>query len=371
MLDATIVLMVCGWLVGWWAWGRPRRLEPAGPPPARRPGRPSMSIIIPARDEAHVLPLLLGDLATCRPAGSEVIVVDDESADGTAAVAAAHDFVTVLRAGERPTGWVGKAWACHVGFGRAGSQTLCFLDADVRVAPGALEALAAQLARDGGLVSVQPWHVTERPYEQASALFGVVAMMGIGAGDRGGPDGAFGPVMITDRADYERAGGHAAIRDEIVEDLAMAAAYRRRGLDVSVLTGGELFRFRMYPAGVRSLVQGWTKNFATGAADTDALRLVAVVVWLSAMGTTLGVTWDAWAGSRPPAVAAAGVAAFAVQLLVMFRRVGRFGPGTAALYPLWLATFFAIFARSLWCTVVRKEVAWRGRAVPLGTGRTT
>jgi 4,4'-diaponeurosporenoate glycosyltransferase len=371
MLDATMVLMVCGWLLGWWAWGRPQRLEPGDLPTRRRPGRPSMSIIIPARDEARVLPLLLDDLARFRPAGSEVIVVDDESDDGTAAVAAAHDFVTVLSAGDRPAGWVGKAWACHVGVGSASAQTLCFLDADVRVAPGALEAAAARLAGDGGLVSVQPWHTTERPYEQASAFFGVVAMMGIGAGDRRGPEGAFGPVMVTDRADYDRVGGHTAIRGEIVEDLAMAEAYRRNGLGVSVYTGGDLFRFRMYPAGVRSLVQGWTKNFATGAADTHAPRLAAIVVWLSAMGTTLGVTWDAVAGSRPVAVAVAGVAAFTLQLWVMFRRVGRFGPGTAVLFPLWMATFLAIFARSLWCTVVRKEVAWRGRAVPLGTGRAT
>ncbi len=327
-----------------------------------------MSVIIPARDEASTLPLLLDDLVAARPLGAEVIVVDDHSSDDTRDIAASYDFVTVVMNDEPPPGWTGKASACQAGADAAGAEVLCFLDADVRVQPGALEAVADQLWLRGGLVSVQPWHATEQPYEQASALFGVIALMGIGAGSRSEPDGAFGPVLMTHRSDYERVGGHRSVRSEVVEDIAIARRYHDSDRSISVFTGAPTLTFRMYPHGLRTVVQGWTKNFATGAATTRLPRLAAIVVWLVAMGTAATIAWDAAHGSRSLWVAVALYGGFVAQLRVMARPVGRFSTVTFLLFPVLLAFFFFVFFRSLWCTVVRQEVSWRGRAIPLGAG---
>ncbi len=365
------VLIVCaGWIAGWVAFGRPHRLPPSTTR-ASNLQRPALSVIVPARNEEMSLGELLADLRSNAPEGTEVIVVDDQSSDTTAALAAGFDDVTVLSAGDRPPGWTGKSWACHLGARAAGADALCFVDADVRLGAGAIESVTAAHDRLGGLISIQPWHTTVRPYEQASAIFGVVALMGAGTGEHLDHPCAFGPVLMTSRTDYESVGGHAAALSEVVEDVVLGTLYRSHGLGVSVFTGGGLVQFRMYPKGLRSLVEGFTKNFASGAANTPLWRLVTIVLWLSAMGTAVAMAWHTLTGTVPFLIGFAAIAAFVVQLRVMFIPVGRFGWLTAAAFPLLMVTFFAVFFRSLWYTLVRHEVRWSGRALPLRADHTT
>jgi 4,4'-diaponeurosporenoate glycosyltransferase len=270
--------------------------------------------------------------------------------------------------------WTGKSWACqhgmqHLrssGWGRPAADgpepVVVFLDADVRLDRTALAAVTAERDRAGGLVSVQPWHETHRPYEQLSCLFNVLAVMGTAVGSRN-PTGAFGPVLVSSLADYDAVGGHASVRDDVVEDLAIARRYRAHDLPVGVLEGGRRIRFRMYPGGLRQLVEGWTKNFAVGAGATRPLRLAAIVLWVTCLGSAAFTLEDSLRGDLPLTTGVALYLAFVVQLWVMFRRVGSFGVVTALLYPVTLVWFVGIFVRSLWRTHVRHSVTWRGRAV--------
>ena len=302
-------------------------------------------VIVPARNEASNLRRLLPTLA-----GWSVVVVDDESDDGTADVARSLGAV-VVDAGARPEGWTGKAWACWRGAqsvaARPDMETLVFLDADTRLEPGGLERIVGE-HRAGELLSVQPLHLTERPYERLSAFFNVVGMMGTDAftplGDRLRPRGAFGPCLVVDRMTYDSIGGHEAVKGDVMDDVALARlapAVRCRG-------GRGTISFRMYPDGPGRLVEGWTKNFASGAGATRPLTLLLVIAWLS--GCISAPFLSPWA-----------YVAYAAQLLWMFRRIGRFGVLTAALYPVPLAFFLAVFARSLVATKLRHTVRWKGR----------
>ena len=229
-----------------------------------------MSVIIPARDEAARLPSLLAALAAAEPRPDEVIVVDDGSTDATGAVAAAHG-ATVVTADALAPGWTGKAAACWQGAATATGEILVFLDADTEPRPHAVAAVAAEAARTGGLVSVQPWHRVERPYEQASAMANLVSVLGAGTG---GPRRrswwrapmAFGPCLALPARVYARIGGHAAVATSVADDVALAERADRAGVGVTALLGEDVIAYRMYPDGWRSLVQGWTKNLATGAA---------------------------------------------------------------------------------------------------------
>ena len=110
-----------------------------------RGGKPSplrLSIIIPARNEAKTLPLLLQDLQTQDFAPYEIIVVNDDSQDETESVARAYS-ATVLSIRDKPAGWVGKCWACQVGAEAATGDSFLFLDADVRLSPDGLGRIAA------------------------------------------------------------------------------------------------------------------------------------------------------------------------------------------------------------------------------------
>jgi 4,4'-diaponeurosporenoate glycosyltransferase len=367
-VTSTIVICTVGWLLGWWALGRLRTVADLPAPP---PGEPAhvVTVVVPARNEELSLPNLLGDLERSRPAGCRVIVVDDHSTDRTAEIAASFDFVDLVEAPELPEHWTGKCWACHTGAEYAVGDHLVFLDADVRLDTGSLERLVAATDREGGLVSVQPWHDVERPYEQLSALFNVIALMGTAAGSRRGPTGAFGPVLATRRSDYEAVGGHASVSGEVVEDLALAQRYRDSGRAVRVVAGRGGVRFRMYPAGPAQMVEGWTKNFATGAGATRPLRLAAIIAWATGLTGAAGTFVSAAQGSLTLLAAIGIYAAYVVQLTAMFRQVGRFGTLTAMCSPVLVVFFFGVFARSLWRTHVRRCVEWRGRMIPLGAAR--
>jgi glycosyltransferase involved in cell wall biosynthesis len=344
----------------------------AGPatPTASTAGPPRVSIVVPARNEEHTLPVLLTSLARLDPTPDEVIVVDDGSTDATAVVAAAHGARVIVS--EPPAGRAGKPWACHVGAQAATGEVLVFLDADTWLAPDALGRLVDERARAGGLVSVEPHHVTRRPYEQLSAFFNVTAMMGTGAfapGRRGRGPMAFGPCLVTSAVDHRAVGGHAAVAGEVVEDVHLARRYRAHGLPVRSLRGGDAVAFRMYAGGVRQLVEGWTKNIAAGAGLSPRWALAGSVAWVAscvavALGGLRGLA--GWAvGGDAPLVAALTWAVVAAELAWMLTRIGVWRWWTVALFPLSLAAFLAVFARSLAITLTRGEVTWRDRRLPV------
>lgn len=318
-------------------------------------------MVIPARNEELSIGGLLEDLSQL-PDEVEVVVVDDDSTDATSAIVEAHGGVKLLSAPELPDGWTGKCWACHVGASGVAHGALVFIDADVRLGEGALDDVL-QVHRDrGGLVSVQPWHDARRPYEKLSALFNTVALMGAGAGNVQ-PTAVFGPVLVTSVSDYRAVGGHAAVRDRVAEDLELGRRYVERGLATTVVSCDRRIRYRMYPEGFRQLVDGWTKNYVIGAGSVPAVRLLAVVVWIIFLGTASIAAFDALSGRGPMITGAVLYALAVAQTAVVFGRVGRFGVGSAALVPVHVALFLAVFARSLWRTLVRRSVVWRGRTV--------
>ncbi|MDT0188470.1 glycosyltransferase [Microbacterium sp. ARD31] len=341
-------------------------------------GRPTVSVVVPARDEEQTLPALLAALRGSTVPVVEVVVVDDGSTDRTAEVAR-DGGARVLAAGAPPVGWTGKAWACHVGAGGTTGDLLLFLDADTVLAPDALAGLLELHARHGGLVSVQPHHRVEQPYEQLSAYFNVVALMSsdaFSAGPSRRPM-AFGPCLLTSRDDYLAVGGHAAVRGEILDDVRLAHEYDASGLPVTCAVGGPAVTMRSYPGGLRQLVSGWTKNIASGAAAAAPRASLGTVLWicahhavaagalLSLAGAAVGR--DLAAGS--PLVWTLGWLLTAGQLRALLRRAGSFRWWTWALFPLPLLAFDLVFARSALLTVVRRSVRWRGRVVDLRDDR--
>ncbi len=348
------------------------------PTPRRRAGprggagSATVSIVVPARDEERTLPVLLTSVRALDPAPHEVIVVDDGSTDATALVAAAHG-ATVMSTSP-PPGWAGKPWACHVGAEAATGTHLLFLDADTWLAPGALGGLVDEHAGRGGLESVQPHHRTERAYEQLSAFFNLTAMMGTGAFAAGGPRPgamAFGPCLLTTAADYQATGGHAAVRAEVVEDVHLARQYRAQGLPVSCLGGGDVVGFRMYPAGLRQLVQGWTKNIASGAGLSPPWALLGTVAWICAcvavaLAGVRGLAAWVFGEGGVPVTAAVAWAAVALELRWLLGRVGSWRWWTPLLFPVPLVAFLALFFRSLAITVVGGDVTWRSRRLAVG-----
>jgi 4,4'-diaponeurosporenoate glycosyltransferase len=171
--------------------------------------------------------------------------------------------------------------------------------------------------------------------------------------------------MVCSAEDYRRIGGHAAIRADVVDDFAIARRFAEADLPVANFGGGKEISFRMYPQGLRGLLDGWTKSMGRGMAGTQWWRLAGVMFWLTcAIG---GLTW-AYGLPRVESFVCLGL--FTVQMAVQFRQVGTFGILDAVIYPLHVAVIALLFLTSLWRTYVRRKVRWRGRDVPVGTRAT-
>jgi 4,4'-diaponeurosporenoate glycosyltransferase len=360
------------WLPGFFLLWRIPRICGQGGRAARHPGtdRPSgrISVIIPARNEARTLPYLLASLAAQKRKADEIIVVDDGSEDATAEVAARLG-ARVVAAGPKPDDWMGKPWACWLGAQVASGDLFAFLDADTTLAPGGLSGLADARAADGGLVGVQPYHTIRRPYEALSAFFNIVALAGPNAfsmrGRTAPPSGSFGACMACSRADYFAAGGHAAVRAAIVEDMAVGRRFQEVGLPVTCYGGRGAVSFRMYPDGIASLVEGFTKNMAIGASEMHGGFRTLIILWLTGVTvcviSSLAALLPWFAIYRP--MQAAFYALYAGQLYWMLRRIGSFGLLTALAFPVPLAFFHAVFFRSMHLVRRGNEVTWKGRSI--------
>ncbi len=341
---------------------------------SRRSVTSSVSIIIPARNEEANLPHLLASLSDQAVPPAEIMVVDDFSDDATADVARRYG-ARVEHPAPETADWLGKPRACWTGATRARGDLLVFVDADTTLAPGGLACLVAAHRHYGGLISVQPYHVMRRAYERLSAFFNIVLMAALRSftilGRRIRPHGSFGPCLVCSAEDYHRTGGHSLVKHEVLEDVALGRAMADRGVALTNFAGRGAVRFRMYPGGIRDVTAGWTKNFARGAMTTAPFLLLMISVWI--VGSAAAVRFAAMApaaGLTPAAII--GVTfygAYVVQLWWLLRRIGNFGIATALLYPLPLLFFVWVFLRSLYFTLVRKSVTWKGRTIRVDAGR--
>jgi 4,4'-diaponeurosporenoate glycosyltransferase len=274
--------------------------------------------------------------------------MDDGSKDRTAEIARQHG-ARVVASQPLPDGWRGKTWACHQGAKAATGDLLLFLDADTWFEPQGLLPILAGYSE--GALSVGPFHAVRRLYEDLSLFFNLNMTVGTV------PHGLFGQMLLVDREGYRRAGGHEAVKGRTLENFFLAQQFRAAGIAVRSTTGRGIFSFRMYPNGLRDLIEGWTKGFASGAGQTPRGVLLLVVAWMiGLMLAPMGwlVTGHHLAWGLAYLLCAAQVAWFS-------RLIGSFGLASAALYPVPLVFFFAVFTRSALRS--GKTVRWKGREI--------
>jgi chlorobactene glucosyltransferase len=353
--------------------------EPAEPPPPDE--APRVTIVIPARDEAATIAACVrAALATRWPALS-VIVVDDGSSDGTAALAreagAGDPRLAIVHAPTLPDGWMGKQWACATGAAHApvaDGALLLFVDADTQVAPDLLPR-AARLLRHRGLalVSMVGRQRMESFWErvvQPQVL--VVLAARYGSTERvtraRRPDGkiANGQCLLVRRDAYDAIGGHAAVRDSVSEDLALAQRVFGAGHEVGLVLAPRQLATRMYDS-LGAIVRGWRKNVYAGGREAMPLGGFGRAIF------PLLLLFPPLFSLVPPVLALLGLAglasaftlhwsALACLLLLgwwalVYRRLG-LAPAWAATWPLGAGVFLWIVAGAL---ARGSRVEWRGR----------
>ncbi len=336
--------------------------------PSGRPGpvAESVSVLVPARDEAHrITPTIRSLLAQTGVGDLEILVLDDESGDGTTATvlaaAAGDPRLRVLPGSPPPAGWLGKPHACAQLAAAARGQVLVFVDADVQLAPHAVAA-AVGLLRGAGLQLLCPW-----PRQLADG-FGprlvqpllawswmvLLPLRRSEAAARPSLVAANGQFMVLDAAALAAAGGFASASGQVLDDIALARAVKRSGGRVGVADGSPIATCRMYESWAEASA-GYRKSLwaAFGSAPAAA-----------AVGALLAVTYlvppaAALLGSRAGLV---GYAAGAATRVIAARRSrGRVWPDALA-HPASVAALLGLLVRS-WIGHRRGTLRWKGRAL--------
>lgn len=251
-------------------------------------GHESVSVVIPARNEASALPAALASVLAQELPVLQVIVVDDRSEDDTGAVAAAVGAgdarLVVERVDVLPPGWLGKTNAMAEGAARASGSWLLFTDADVCFAPGAVAA-AVSYAEQRGVdhLAVLPRFIAPTPLLASFVTtFGLLftfltrpwrarsaestAAIGIGA------------FALVRRTAYQAIGGLGAVRMSVDDDLSLGRVLKRAGFRQEAAFGADLVAVEWYPD-LRSAIHGLEKNAFAGL-GFSVWRVGAVVIAL-------------------------------------------------------------------------------------------
>lgn len=268
-----------------------------------------VSVLVPMRDEEHRLqPCIEALLGQRGVADLEIIVLDDCSTDDTAKLVwrltAGDPRVRLLHGDGPPAGWLGKPYACAQLAAAAGGSTLVFVDADVVLAPTAV-AQAVSLLRHFDLVSPYPRVVGAGRLVQPLLQWCWLTFLPLRAMERSRRpilSAAGGQFLAVRREAYERAGGHAAVRDRVLEDVELARAVKRAGGRITIADGSAIATARMYDSW-QEVVAGYTKSLwaafpsvpATIAACV-ALAALYVAPPVMAIGAVAVGAW-AWAGA--------------------------------------------------------------------------
>ena len=385
MNDAWIIASL-PWLLGpllmaWRARGSPSLDDESASAP---PEAALVSVIVPARDEAHNIGRCVESVVRSSWPALEVIVVDDRSEDGTGAIvraiAARDSRVRVVDGTPVPDGWFGKQWACAQGAREARGSTLVFTDADTVHAPDliprtvhAMRARALDFFTVGGFQELGSfWERAVMPqiFYMIGARYG--GARAVNRATRARDKIANGQYLCFTRTTYDAIGGHESVRGKAAEDLALAQLVHERGFRGELAMGVDQLSTRMYTS-LAEVVNGWTKNMVTAGADTlppgvlprlllpllllviPLMHLVPVATLITSAFVPLSASVISWA--RTCTIALAGWWA------LIYVRAFRQSPLYALALPLGAVVVLFIIVRA---SLRGRGVEWKGRSYRAG-----
>jgi glycosyltransferase involved in cell wall biosynthesis len=339
--------------------------------------RPTVSVIVPARNEEACLGACLQSLLSQKDAAQngaapsgiplEIIVVDDQSTDRTRQIASSFSSagVRVIEPGPLPAGCTGKNNAVTAGSRAARGEWLLFTDADTIHLPGSLaRALVEARRRNAALLSYSPKQIVKGFWEKAvmPVIFAELAASyrPSQVSDPNSPAAAAnGQYILITREAYDAVGGHASVAANLLEDVALARAVKRSGRKIFFRYGGDAVRTRMYRS-FAQLREGWTKNLALLFPSPIRLALLRAIEFVLIVASFAISLAGALRGHWQPAILAGLLAVILYALLLTRIRRAHFAWDANILSLLGLPLFSYLLLRSR-NAHANGNVLWKGR----------
>jgi chlorobactene glucosyltransferase len=336
---------------------------------------PRVSLLVPARNETrNIAGCARGLLAQDYP-DFEVIILDDESTDGTGEIltrlAAENKRLHIIHGQPLPAGWLGKNWACQQLAQAATGDYLLFTDADTRHDPAMLrDAIAAAIATNADLLSGIPQQEVKTWSEQLLVpllAWSFMAFIPIALAQR--VRAAFlsvsiGQFLLFRRSAYEKIGGHAAVRDNVVEDFELARNIKQAGLQWRFVDATARIHCRMYH-NFREVFNGLSKNLYVVFGNIFFFALAWSALIISFLEPQLILLLALLGVPLPDKLLPLSVLAIGQAILLWGLTDLRFGfpIKQAALYPITIVLSVVIGLRSMVAHIFKRDVTWKGRSV--------
>jgi glycosyltransferase involved in cell wall biosynthesis len=332
---------------------------------------PLVSIIFAARDEAEKLPAAIETLLAQDYPWFEVVAINDRSTDGTPAILheieSLHCNLIVTAIDSLPPGWLGKPHALVAGFEKSHGDWLVFTDADVHFAPDVLRraiALATEWQWDHLtlLTSVEMrgfWETAAISYFGLGFVFGNEPWLA--ANPRSGRYVGVGAFQLVQRSAYEKSGGHARLRMDVIEDMKLGKLIKMAGFRSGVAVAQDMVNVRWH-SGVHNVIRGVTKNMFAAVHYNPFFAVAAMLLSLTMsvlpfFGLAFATGW-----ARVFAGIAAGAALLIHAAMIWSTDAS---PLYGFTHPLGALLFCWMIGRSAIATLWRGGVVWRDTFYPL------
>jgi glycosyltransferase involved in cell wall biosynthesis len=336
-------------------------------PSTERLAPPDVSIIVPARNEESSLAACLQSLLAQTGVPFEVIVVDDHSTDRTPEIAQSFSSqgVGLIDAPELPQGWTGKNNALVSGVKIARGNWFLFTDADTIHLPGSLaRALDEAGRRKADMLSYSPQQIVGTFWEKSvmPVIFAELAAIyrpSQVSNPNSASSAANGQYILIRREVYDAVGGHAAIADQILEDVALARAVKRSGRRIFFRYAADAVRTRMY-RNFAQIREGWTKNLALLFPSPRRLAVIRLLEFLLIVGS-FAVTAAEFLRGRSASATATGLAGLLLYsaFLARIRRAHfHWDSNLLSLFGLPIFSYLLLRAQGFH---ERGTVSWKGR----------
>jgi len=336
--------------------------------------RSLVSIILPVRDQAKTVGECVASLVGLDYPEKEIIVVDGNSTDGTLDILRSFDGkINLVEEEPLPQGWVGKNWACHMGYQQAKGDLLLFTDGDSIHAHDSLAKTVNYLeVTKADLVTLAPAAILRSFWEKLlqPPIFWLIMMFvgGKWVNDDSKPRWALGngQYMLFRREAYDKVGGHNAVRDRISEDYSLGRLIKAHGLKLRMVTASDSLGVRMYSS-FPEIWRGWRKNFYSVSGNHPlfraAYRLVLLFIFLVLPFVVLG--YGIYLAPKAPLniyLLTGGFMAFFLWLgLIILDRSIRVSPFYALLLPFAILVYIGIGIDSTVRGALGLGFSWKGR----------
>jgi chlorobactene glucosyltransferase len=353
---------------------------------------PLISVCVPARNEERNIRACVEAILAQDYPNFEIIILDDRSSDATVEILMASasslanlkehalsgsPSLQIIHGSDLPAGWAGKPHALFQASAAAHGEWLCFVDADTFLSSVTLSSCYAKaIETNADMFTIMTFQVLGSFWEKVIMPI-VMSALSVGFSPRKVNDPktkdaiANGQFILIKRSVYEAIGGHERIKDQIVEDKAIAEQVKGNGYRLIVADGYSVARTRMYTS-LPEMWEGWTKNIYLGLSDRPSLMLLGVfgafILLVAALVLPLwpllglfwylqGGGWLAWI------VILESLILWAIIIYARARVAIGMGisPWYAFTLPLGAAVFAAMMFTSTWRVVSGKGVVWKDR----------